>query len=245
MVEREKCGVKTHILVIEDEIQIARVLKVELEYEGYKVTVEHNGKTGLETALQTGIDLILLDVMLPELNGIEVLRRIRKANCQMPVILLTARNTTFDKVAGLDQGANDYITKPFEIEELLARIRTCLRNQPKLISQEKESVLTVRNLVIKTDSREVTRDGTTITLTPKEYDLLVYLVVNKNKVVTRENMLINVWGYDYEGETNVIDVFIRHLRKKIDEGFSSQLITTVRGIGHTIREKIDEDHDKN
>lgn len=234
---------KTHILVIEDEIQIARVLKVELEYEGYQVTVEHNGKTGLETALQSEIDLILLDVMLPELNGIEVLRRIRKANCHTPVILLTARNTTFDKVAGLDQGANDYITKPFEIEELLARIRSCIRNQPKLISKEDQSVLTVRDLVINTDSREVTRDGTSISLTPKEYDLLVYLMVNKNKVVTRENILINVWGYDYEGETNVIDVFIRHLRKKIDEGFSSQLITTVRGIGHTIREKIDEDHD--
>jgi len=186
-----------------------------------------------------------LDVMLPELNGIEVLRRIRKANCRTPVILLTARNTTFDKVAGLDQGANDYITKPFEIEELLARIRSCIRNQPKLSSKEETSVLTVRDLVINTDSREVTRDGTTISLTPKEYDLLVYLIVNKNKVVTRENILINVWGYDYEGETNVIDVFIRHLRKKIDDDFSSQLITTVRGIGHTIREKIDEDHDKN
>jgi DNA-binding response OmpR family regulator len=235
---------KTHILVIEDEFQIARVLKVELEYEGYKVTVEHNGKSGLETALQPEIDLILLDVMLPELNGIEVLRRIRKANCLTPVILLTARNTTFDKVAGLDQGANDYITKPFEIEEVLARIRSCIRNQPKSVLKEEESVLTVRDLVIKTDSREVTRDGTAISLTPKEYDFLVYLILNKNKVVTRENILINVWGYEYEGETNVIDVFIRHLRIKIDEGFSSQLITTIRGIGYTIREKLDEDHNK-
>jgi len=237
---------KTHILVIEDEAQIARVLKVELEYEGYQVTVEHDGKAGLETALKSGIDLILLDVMLPGLNGIEVLRRLRKENSTIPVILLTARNTTFDKVAGLDQGANDYVTKPFEIEELLARIRACMRNYPnKEESKEDESILTVEGLIINTDAREVKRNGKSISLTPKEYDFLVYLVMNKNKVVTRENIILNVWGYEYEGETNVIDVFITHLRKKVDEGFSSHLITTVRGIGFTIKEKSDEDHYKN
>ena len=237
---------KTHILVIEDEAQIARVLKVELEYEGYQVTVEHDGKAGLETALKSGIDLILLDVMLPGLNGIEVLRRLRKENNTIPVILLTARNTTFDKVAGLDQGANDYVTKPFEIEELLARIRACMRNYPnKEESKEDESILTVEDLIINTDAREVKRNGKSISLTPKEYDFLVYLVMNKNKVVTRENIILNVWGYEYEGETNVIDVFITHLRKKVDEGFSSHLITTVRGIGFTIKEKSDEDHYKN
>ncbi|MGG3564352.1 response regulator transcription factor [Neobacillus rhizosphaerae] len=236
---------KTQILVIEDEAQIARVLKMELEYEGYQVVVEHDGKAGLEKALQTDMDLILLDVMLPGLSGIEVLRRLRKESAT-PVILLTARNTTFDKVAGLDQGANDYVTKPFEIEELLARIRACLRNQPNNGGKrEVESLLTVKDLVINTDSREVIRDGKTITLTPKEYDFLVYLVTNKNKVVTRENIIMNVWGYDYEGETNVIDVFIRHLRKKVDEGFSSQLIATIRGIGFTIKEKTDEDYNKN
>lgn len=236
---------KTHILVIEDEIQIARVLKVELEFEGYKVTVEHNGRSGLEVALHGDIDLILLDVMLPELNGMEVLRKFRRENSTTPVIILTARNTTFDKVAGLDQGANDYMTKPFEIEELLARIRSCLRNQSGMAAKAKESVLVVRNLVIDTDSREVKREGTSILLTPKEYDLLVYLMMNKNKVVTRENILMNIWGYEYEGETNVIDVTIRHLRKKVDEGFVPQLITTIRGIGYTIRENIDEDYDKN
>ncbi|WP_066304241.1 response regulator transcription factor [Bacillus sp. FJAT-29814] len=236
---------KTHILVVEDEFQIARVLKMELEYEGYKVTVEHNGKDGLETALHTDIDLILLDVMLPKLSGIEVLRRLRKEKEDIPVILLTARNTTFDKVAGLDQGANDYVTKPFEIEELLARIRSCLRHYSKNGQVGDDSDLTIEDLVINTETREVTRSGTSITLTPKEYDLLVYLIVNKNKVVTRENILLNVWGYDYEGETNVIDVFIRHLRKKIEEDFSSPLITTVRGIGYTIKEKTDEDYSKN
>ncbi|SMQ86607.1 DNA-binding response regulator, OmpR family, contains REC and winged-helix (wHTH) domain [Bacillus sp. OV166] len=237
---------KTHILVIEDETQIARALKVELEYEGFQVTVEHDGKAGLETALQSEIDLILLDVMLPGLSGIEVLRRFRKENSNTPVILLTARNTTFDKVAGLDQGANDYVTKPYEIEELLARIRACIRNIPeKLESKEESSLLTVEDLIINTDSREVKRNGKAISLTPKEYDFLVYLVMNKNKVVTRDNIIINIWGYEYEGDTNVIDVFIRHLRKKIDEGFSFPLITTIRGIGFTIKENTDEDYNKN
>ncbi|NRD78267.1 response regulator transcription factor [Bacillus sp. BRMEA1] len=225
-----------HILIIEDEGQIARVLKMELEFEGYRVTVEHNGRIGLETALQSNIDLILLDVMLPELNGIEVLRRLRKVNQTLPVILLTARNTTFDKVAGLDQGANDYVTKPFEIEELLARIRSCLRHTSSTRQRKEDSILAVSDLVVNIETRDVTREGSSIILTPKEFDLLVYLLMNKNKVVTRENILLNVWGYDYEGETNVIDVTIRHLRKKADEGFSSQLITTVRGIGYTIKE---------
>ncbi|MBA9026440.1 response regulator transcription factor [Peribacillus huizhouensis] len=236
---------KTHILVVEDEIQIARVLKVELEYEGYRVTVEHNGKDGLETALHTDIDLILLDVMLPKLSGMDVLRRLRKEKENIPVILLTARNTTFDKVAGLDQGANDYVTKPFEIEELLARIRSCLRHYSNHEDMMDDSILSIEDLAINTDTREVKRAGTSITLTPKEYDLLVYLIVNKNKVVTRENILLNVWGYDYEGETNVIDVFIRHLRKKTEEDFTTPLITTVRGIGYTIKENADEDHLKN
>jgi DNA-binding response OmpR family regulator len=246
MVRRDECKVKTHILVIEDEAQVARVLKMELEYEGYQVTVEHNGKAGLETALQSKIDLILLDVMLPGMSGIEVLRKFRKENIFTPVILLTARNSTFDKVAGLDHGANDYVTKPFEIEELLARIRACFRYQhEKEESMLEESILTVADLVIKTDIREVKRSGISITLTPKEYDFLVYLVKNKNKVVTRENIIIQVWGYEYEGETNVIDVFIRQLRKKVDEPFSFKLIHTVRGIGFTLKEKMNENHDKN
>lgn len=235
---------KTHILVVEDETQIARVLKVELEYEGYQVTVEHDGKKGLERALQSDFDLILLDVMLPGLSGTELLRRLRKEKNEIPVILLTARNTTLDKVSGLDQGANDYITKPFEIEEVLARIRACLRNYSHTKSKEDNSLI-IRDLIINTETREVKRAGRPIVLTPKEYDFLVYLVINKNKVVTRDNILLNVWGYDYEGETNVIDVFIRHLRKKIDEDFSIQLITTVRGVGFTMKEKTDENYDKN
>ncbi|MFD0824200.1 response regulator transcription factor [Neobacillus sp. M.A.Huq-85] len=228
---------KKRILVIEDEINIAKVLKIELEYESYEVFVEHNGKSGLNTATEKSIDLILLDVMLPEMNGIEVLRRLRKAGNQTPVILLTARNMTLDKVTGLDQGANDYITKPFEIEELLARVRACIRDHSIHTPKEVTSVVTVGDLSIDTNTREVTRDGTSITVTPKEYDLLLYLVTNKNKVVTRDNIILNVWGYEYEGETNVIDVFIRHLRKKVDEGFDSELIHTVRGVGFTVKEK--------
>lgn len=242
---KDECELKTHILVVEDEAQIARVLKLELEYEGYQVTVEHEGKKGLERALQSEVDLILLDVMLPGLSGMEVLRRLRKENKVTPAILLTARNTTFDKVSGLDHGANDYVTKPFEIEELLARIRACLRNYSNTETSEDDSLLTVGDLMINTETREVKRDGKSIALTPKEYDFLVYLVINKNKVVTRENIILNVWGYEYEGETNVIDVFIRHLRKKIDDDFPIQLITTVRGVGFTMKEKSDEDYDKN
>lgn len=234
---------KAHILLIEDETQIARVVKMELEYEGFQVTVEHNGREGLEAALQTEIDLILLDVMLPGLNGLEVLRRLRKENRNVPVILLTARNTTLDIVSGLDQGANDYVPKPFRIEELLARIRACLRNHPKAIQEN--SLLKVKDLIIDTDAREVSRNRKNISLTPKEYDFLLYLVMNKNKVVTRDNILRNVWGWGYEGETNILDVTVAHLRKKIDEGFSSPLFTTVWGVGYTIKEKTDEDHHKN
>ncbi|MBO9129464.1 response regulator transcription factor [Bacillus sp. 165] len=228
------------ILVVEDEIQIARVLKLELEYEGYEVLVEYNGKSGLEAALHAKLDLILLDVMLPELSGIEVLRRLRKAEIYIPVILLTARNTTLDKVMGLDQGANDYVTKPFEMEELLARVRSSIRSNTMLTADapanEHSPSLSIADLSINIDTREVTRNGKSISLTPKEYDLLMYLLIHKNKIVTREGILTHVWGYEYEGETNVIDVYIWHLRKKIDEESSTPLIHTIRGVGYIIRE---------
>ena len=204
------------------------------------MVVAYDGKSGLQAALNDKLDLVLLDVMLPEMNGIEVLRKIRVENNLLPVILLTARNMTMDKVSGLDLGANDYITKPFEMEEVLARIRSCLRQNSIAVKaqQPEETLLSITDLTVNLDTREVIRGGVSITLTPKEFDLLAYLLSNKNKIVTRENIIFHVWGYEYEGETNVIDVFIRHLRKKIEEGFSNpNIIQTIRGIGYTIREK--------
>ncbi|MBO2536093.1 response regulator transcription factor [Rummeliibacillus suwonensis] len=227
------------ILVVEDEIQIAKILKLELEYEGYEVVVANNGKFGLEIALQGKIDLMLLDIMLPEMNGIEVLRRVRQENELMPIILLTARNMTMDKVRGLDLGANDYMTKPFEMEELLARVRSCLRQNEIItnVTNHEEDLLSIRDLSINMETREVIRANTSISLTPKEFDLLVYLISHKNKIVTRENIIKDVWDYDYEGDTNVIDVFIWHLRKKIDEGYTSPaIIQTVRGVGYIVKE---------
>lgn len=230
---------KKKILIVEDEEKIARVLKLELEYEGYEVLVEQNGKAGLEATLTSKFDLVLLDVMLPGLNGIDVLRRIRDTNSYLPVILLTARDSTFDKIMGLDHGANDYITKPFKLEEVLARVRAVLRYSSmfqKSVNTE-DLHLSIHNLVVNIESREVRRGEKEINLTPKEYDLLVYLLTNQNKVVTRDSIISNVWGYEYEGETNVVDVYIMQLRKKIDDDFQFPLIHTVRGVGYVMRLK--------
>jgi DNA-binding response OmpR family regulator len=232
--------IKQRILVVEDELHIAKILKIELEYEGYDVLVANDGKSGLEAALLEKLDLILLDVLLPKMNGMEILRRIRKENSSIPVILLTARNMTMDKVTGLDQGANDYITKPFEMDELLARVRSCIRQNSTGVHtiNPTSPLLSIKDLTVNLDTREVTRGDSIISLTPKEFDLLVYLLSNKNRIVTRENILIHVWGYEFEGETNVIDVYIRHLRKKIEEEFSTTqiIIHTVRGVGYTVKE---------
>lgn len=240
MFVKEVFNMPKRILVVEDEVQIAKIIKLEFEYEGYEVVIAYNGKFGLEVALQGKIDLVLLDIMLPEMNGIEVLRRIRKENELIPVILLTARNMTMDKVTGLDLGANDYITKPFEMEELLARVRSCLRQSAFVsasMSKDEDTIMHVQDLTINKDTREVTRGNLSISLTPKEFELLVYLIAHKNKIVTRENIIKDVWEYDYEGDTNVIDVYIWHLRKKIDDGFSSPaIIQTVRGVGYIIKE---------
>lgn len=226
------------ILIIEDEIEIAKVLTIELECEGYEVCSKHNGKSGLDTALESDFDLILLDVMLPGLSGIEVLRRLRKTGSHIPVILLTARNETLDKVMGLDQGADDYVTKPFEIEELLARIRSCIRSSANRNNHtsDDDCVLKAKEISLNTQTREVSCRNKDVVLTPREYDLLVYLMEHKNKIVTREGILTNVWGYEFAGDTNVIDVYIRHLRKKLMDETSS-LIQTVRGVGYTIKEK--------
>ena len=224
-----------NILIIEDEIKIARVIKLELEYEGYEVDIAHTGKEGLDKFHARQWDLVLLDILLPELNGLEVLRRIRLNDPTTPVLLLTARDSIPDKVSGLDQGANDYITKPFQIEELLARIRAHLRMNVTNEPQVDES-LSVNDLTVNLKTRQVKRHDREIALTPREFDLLVYLLQHTNQVLNREQILTHVWGFDYYGDTNVVDVYIRYLRKKIDEGFAYPLIHTVRGVGYCLKE---------
>ncbi|MFD1361994.1 response regulator transcription factor [Lentibacillus salinarum] len=225
---------KPNILIVEDEQKLSRVLQLELDYENYQTTVADNGKTALKRLTDQTWDLVLLDIMLPELSGMEVLRRVRRFDDVTPIILLTARDEVYDKVNGLDQGANDYITKPFQIEELLARIRVHLRQPRRATAQHEE--LRVGDLVVDVNAREVHRAGQSIDLTPREFDLLVYLLQNKNVVLTRDQLIEHVWGFDYFGDTNVVDVYIRYLRQKIDKPFEHPYIQTVRGVGYTIKE---------
>ena len=221
-----------HILLVEDEEKLARMVELELQYEGYQVEKAFDGRSGLELALGGGFDLVLLDIMLPQLSGMEVLRRLRRES-QVPVIMLTARDSVVDKVSGLDSGADDYITKPFAIEELLARIRAALRTKSGRDSQ----MLAVGPLAMEVESRRVTVRGQEVELTKKEFDLLRHLLENKGRVLTREALLDSVWGFDFVGETNSVDVYIRFLRSKIDEAFGIKLIHTVRGVGYVIKEE--------
>ncbi|MBM7606324.1 DNA-binding response OmpR family regulator [Metabacillus crassostreae] len=227
------------ILVVEDEEKILRLLELELEYEGYQVGKAMDGIQALDLYRTGKWDLILLDVMLPGLSGIELLRRIRAKDTNTPVILLTAKGSVEDKVSGLDLGANDYITKPFQIEELLARIRAVLRMrsvQPVKGDSHEDEWLTAGELKLNEKTREVFRGDDEIDFTPKEYDLLLYLLKNKRQVLNRDQILEAVWGYDYFGDTNVVDVYIRYVRKKIDHGYETPLIHTVRGVGYVLKE---------
>lgn len=227
---------KPSILIVEDEEKLSRVLQLELSYENYETEVANDGKEGLRLIQEKTWDLVLLDIMLPELSGLEVLRRVRRSDERTPIILLTARDLVHDKVSGLDLGANDYITKPFQIEELLARIRVHLRRPVQQAQSEKTNQMSVGDLTLDMDSREVVRAGEVIELTPREFDLLVCLLKNKNIVLTREQLIEQVWGYDYFGDTNVVDVYIRYVRRKIDKGFDIPYIQTVRGVGYTIKD---------
>ena len=222
------------VLLIEDEVKLARFVELELRYEGYEVTVCHEGREGLQKAMEDSYDMILLDLMLPGLSGIEICRRVRKFS-QVPIIMITAKDETMDKVAGLDSGADDYLTKPFAIEELLARMRVAFKHARD--EDSKKVVLEANGLVIDTEKRMVTVDGTVVDLTKKEYELLVYLVQNKNIVLSREQILNEVWGYSYIGETNVVDVYIRYLRSKIDEAFQRKYIHTIRGVGYYVKDE--------
>jgi two-component system, OmpR family, response regulator len=224
------------ILIVEDEEKISRLLEIELEMEGYHVSRVANGVEALEAYRSGGWDLILLDIMLPGISGIEILRRIRTKDLITPVILLTAKGSVEDKVAGLDLGANDYITKPFEIEELLARVRASLRLRKTSVSNEEgKDWLSAADLRVNEGTREVIRGTDEIELTPREFALLVYLLRHKRQVLNREQILTAVWGYDYYGDTNVVDVYIRYVRRKIDYGREPELIQTVRGIGYVLK----------
>ncbi|MCD1258699.1 response regulator transcription factor [Paenibacillus athensensis] len=229
------------ILLIEDEERIARVLQLELEHEGYEVQRAADGREGLRAALDTGEtwSLILLDIMLPGLNGLEVLRRIRQTDAAVPVMLLTARGSVPDRVSGLDQGANDYVSKPFAIEELLARVRSLLRQRQAQADErtgEVSAVLAAGDLTMDTKSRAVRRGDAQIELTPTEFELLRFLLERREEVVTREQIMNEVWGYDYVGDTNVVDVYIRYVRQKIDKPFPTKLIHTLRGVGYMLKD---------
>ena len=226
---------KQKILIIEDEPQLARLLQLELQFEQFESDIAHNGRDGLEKFKQGSYDLILLDIMLPELNGLEVLQQIRSGASNVPVILLTAKSDVKDKVEGLNLGANDYVTKPFEFEELLARIRVNLRFSTASVANN----MPVKNecrfgaIHVNLDSHEVTKDGKIIELTPREYDLLVHFMRNSRIVQTREQILDAVWGFDYYGDTNVVDVYVRYLRQKL----GNQVIQTVRSVGYVMKEE--------
>lgn len=225
------------ILIVEDEAQLQRMLELELKYEGYEVLKAANGREGLEKAVSEKPDLVLLDIMLPQLSGLEVLRRLRRDGNDVPVVLLTARDNVADKVAGLDAGANDYITKPFAIEELLARLRCALRTPFPPVREEEPDLLTVGPVSISVSQRTVTVKGEEVELTRREFDLLQCLMENKGRVLSRNALLNAVWGYNYAGETNTVDVYVRFLRSKIDEVYGLRLIETVRGVGYVIREE--------
>ncbi|MCI9401615.1 MAG: response regulator transcription factor [Lachnospiraceae bacterium] len=226
----------TTILIVEDEEKIGRFLELELRHEGYQVLKAANGREGLEKAQSGQADLMVLDVMLPELNGFEVLRRLRK-NSDIPVILLTARDAVMDKVAGLDGGADDYMTKPFAIEELLARIRLILKKRSGSISSDK-NLLTCKELTMDVKRYEVHYGAELVELTHREFELLRVLLENKNIVVSRDTLLEKVCGYDYMGETNIIDVYVRYLRSKLDNVYHIKLIQTVRGVGYCIKDDV-------
>lgn len=224
------------VLIIEDEKNLARFVELELQHEGYETQVKHDGRSGLEAALEEDWDVILLDLMLPELNGLEVCRRIRPIK-NTPIIMMTARDSVIDRVSGLDQGADDYIVKPFAIEELLARLRALFRRIDHEEEQRSSQQPTVeyRDLVIEKANRVVRRNDEIIELTKREYELLLFLMENLNMVMSRDVLLDKVWGYTSEVETNVVDVYIRYLRNKIDVPGKDSYIQTVRGTGYVMR----------
>ncbi|MEC2989357.1 response regulator transcription factor [Bacillus cereus] len=222
-----------HILIIEDEESLADFLELELKYEGYKVDIQLDGRKGLSEALEKNYDLILLDLMLPGLNGLEVCRRLR-ATKNTPIIMLTARDSIMDRVTGLDSGADDYLPKPFAIEELLARMRVIFRREEH-IENKQVSLLTFKDLQLQIESRTITKGDEEIELTNKEFELLLMFMKNINRVLTRDVLLDQVWGYDAIVETNIVDVYVRYLRNKLHSVDKEEYIQTVRGAGYIMK----------
>ncbi len=221
------------VLIAEDEKSLNRIIAQQLKASGYSVDCAFNGEEAYDLISMTDYDAAVFDVMMPKIDGFSLLRKIRNEGNHLPVLFLTARDSIEDRVEGLDIGADDYLVKPFAFEELLARIRVLIRKN----SVSNSNVITVADLTVDISSRKVTRGDKNISLSAKEYELLQYLAVNNGIVLSREKIEDHIWNYDYEGGTNVVDVYIRYLRKKIDEGCDKKLIHTVRGMGYVLREE--------
>jgi DNA-binding response OmpR family regulator len=225
--------IMTHILLVEDEVKLARFIELELNYEGYQVSVAYDGLTALTAARELRPDLVILDWMLPGISGLEICRRLRSTSDQVPIILLTAKDEVSDRVAGLDAGADDYVVKPFSVEELLARVRAHLRRNREITTAD---MLEFADLRLNRRTREVYRGLRLIELTAKEFDLLEYLLAHPRQVITRDRILEEVWGYDFMGDSNIIEVYIRYLRLKLEANNEQRLLQTVRGVGYVLRD---------
>ncbi len=223
------------VLIVEDEVKLSRFIELELKHEGYSVDIANDGRAGLTMFKENSYDMILLDLMLPEINGMELIRRVRLES-QVPVIMITAKADVMDKVSGLDSGADDYITKPFAIEELLARMRVALKKNHTR-EENADGKFKLKNLVLEPMQRVARVDSTELELTKTEFDLLLYMVQNKNIVLTRDQIINHVWGYNYMGETNVVDVYIRYIRAKLDDRFDCKYINTIRGVGYIAKDE--------
>lgn len=223
---------KGSVLIIEDEENIARFMELELKYEGYEVSISYDGRNGLETIKNNSYDIIILDIMLPKLNGFEICKKVREFS-NIPIIMVTAKSDVSDVVTGLDIGADDYLTKPFNMEELMARIRRLMKNT----QQENTKIYKTGNLILNNGTREVFKENQKINLSKTEFELLKYLMININIVLTREQILNNVWGYDYVTGDNIVDVYIKYLRDKIDSDSEFNSIQTIRGVGYMLKIK--------
>jgi len=227
--------VRPHIVVVDDDERIISMLRRSLAFEGYEVTTAGNGAEGLKTLLTVEPDLIILDVMMPQIDGWEVCRRVRESGSAVPIMMLTAKDDVIDRVKGLDLGADDYLVKPFALEELLARARALLRRKSDKLDETNSHQLTFEDLILDMDAREAIRSGRRIELTSKEYDLLLLFMQNPRRVLTRDAIMEKIWGYDFSGESNVLEVYIAMLRQKVEEGGGKRIIQTVRGTGYVLR----------